>query len=206
MPDIHVSMLALDIPNLLPKSVPWPNYGPGGRASPSTTTRLAAPGGPPDLVDADLRDRHRHRLPADQEAQAGRAGDLGPDDSRCDVRVGDDGPRVRHDPARVVDVRRRRTSTSTRRRSSLRQNRVHPLRHHEIGRDRHRDDGHLRDGAGAPGLVVREVAEAPRARTRAPRAEAVEAEHRQRPAGAPAAPPREARLAPTAAPSRRSES
>ena len=31
MPDIHVSMLALDIPNLLPKSVPWPNYGPGGR-------------------------------------------------------------------------------------------------------------------------------------------------------------------------------
>jgi hypothetical protein len=31
MPDIHVSMLALQIPNLLPRSVPWINYGPGGR-------------------------------------------------------------------------------------------------------------------------------------------------------------------------------
>jgi hypothetical protein len=30
MPDIHVSMLALDVPNLLPKTVPWPNFGPDG--------------------------------------------------------------------------------------------------------------------------------------------------------------------------------
>jgi len=31
MPDIHVSMLAVHIPNVLPKTVPWPNYGPGGK-------------------------------------------------------------------------------------------------------------------------------------------------------------------------------
>jgi hypothetical protein len=31
MPDIHVSILALQIPNLLPKTIPWINYGPGGR-------------------------------------------------------------------------------------------------------------------------------------------------------------------------------
>jgi hypothetical protein len=31
MPDIHVSMLALHIPNVLPKTVPWIDYGPGGK-------------------------------------------------------------------------------------------------------------------------------------------------------------------------------
>jgi len=31
MPHIDVSMLALHIPNVLPKTVPWPNYGPGGK-------------------------------------------------------------------------------------------------------------------------------------------------------------------------------
>jgi hypothetical protein len=31
MPDIHVSMLALHIPNILPKTVPWIDYGPGGK-------------------------------------------------------------------------------------------------------------------------------------------------------------------------------
>ena len=31
MPDIHLSMLALHIPNVLPKTVPWINYGPGGK-------------------------------------------------------------------------------------------------------------------------------------------------------------------------------
>jgi hypothetical protein len=31
MPDIHVSMLALHIPNVLPKTVPWIDYGPHGK-------------------------------------------------------------------------------------------------------------------------------------------------------------------------------
>ena len=31
MPDIHVSMLALHVPNILPKTVPWIDYGPGGK-------------------------------------------------------------------------------------------------------------------------------------------------------------------------------
>ncbi len=31
MPDIHVSMLALHIPNVLPKTVPWIDYGANGK-------------------------------------------------------------------------------------------------------------------------------------------------------------------------------
>ena len=106
MPDIHVSMLALHIPNVLPKTVPWIDYGPGGKGfyinHHSTWVRPAGRLIWSTLIFA-IGIVIAYRLT--KKPKRGRAVDLGPDNSRCDGRVGDDGPGVRHDPARVADVR-----------------------------------------------------------------------------------------------------
>ena len=105
MRDIHVSMLALHVPNVLPY-VPWIDFvrhkgfyvnshssGCATPAASSGATLLFVIG----LAASALRD--------DEEAEAGRARDVGADDARRDVRVVHDGARLRHDPARVADVR-----------------------------------------------------------------------------------------------------
>ena len=168
MPDIHVSMLALQVPNLLPESDSVDRLLPAARAS--TSTRTPSGCAPPGrLIWSTLLFAIGivHRVLAGRKKpKPRRARHLGPDNSRRDVRVGDDGPRLRHDPARVG---RPSELVPQLQHGDLphAEEQLHPLRHHPVGGRRHRGHRHLRHRAGAAGLAVRALAEAPRARRRA---------------------------------------
>ena len=89
MPDIHVSMLAVHVPNLLPKYVPWIDFARHRGFYINSPLAVGAPRRPHDLVDAHLRrSASSIALRLDEEAEAGRARHLGADNSRRDGRVG----------------------------------------------------------------------------------------------------------------------
>ena len=176
MPDIHASMLALHVPNVLPKYVPWIDFAAAQGHLHRPPLPVGPPHGPRDLVDAPVRDRPPRRLSPHEEAEAGRARHLGANDSRGVGRVGDDGHRLRDHPARMAHVLQLVPQ--------LQHGDVHdeaepdhPLRHHPLDRRRRRRHGDLRPRPHAAGDHVQQVAEA-RGRRGGPRRRA---RRRQRP-------------------------
>ena len=167
MPDIHVSMLALHVPNVLPKSIPWIDFARHkgfyiNHHSEWVAPRPAASSGRSLIFAIGIV----HRVPVDQEAEAARARDVGADDSRRDGRVGDDGARLRHDPARVDHLRHLVPQLQHRDVPACRRTRFIHVRHHPVGGRRHRRDRHLRHRARAPGLALRRAGRSARRSTR----------------------------------------